>query len=80
VTAQLLMNQGFFYCRGWEGGVFMSSEVIFTAMVGIIFLGDPTAPSFWIGGLMIFASIVALNSLKANVQGTVLNESHSIDM
>lgn len=80
VTAQLLMNQGFFYCRGWEGGVFMSSEVIFTALVGIIFLGDPTTPSFWIGGLMIFASIVALNSLKANVQGTVLNESHSIDM
>lgn len=22
---QLLMNQGFFYCKGWEGGVFMSS-------------------------------------------------------
>ena len=43
VTAQLLMNQGFFYCRGWEGGVFMSSEVVFTAIVGIAFLGDPAA-------------------------------------
>ncbi|UCD82522.1 MAG: DMT family transporter, partial [Desulfobacterales bacterium] len=29
LTGQLLMNQGFFYCRGWEGGVLMSSEVIF---------------------------------------------------
>ncbi len=65
VTAQLLMNQGFFYCKGWEGGVFMSSEVIFTAVVGIVFLGEPTALRFWIGGLMIFGSVVALNRLKA---------------
>jgi len=66
VSAQLLMNQGFFYCRGWEGGVFMSSEVIFTGVVGIVFLGDPATPRFWIGGLMVFGSVVALNRLKAN--------------
>jgi drug/metabolite transporter (DMT)-like permease len=66
VTAQLLMNQGFFYCSGWEGGVFMSSEVIFTAIVGIAFLGDPATWRFWAGGLMIFGSVVALNRLKAN--------------
>jgi drug/metabolite transporter (DMT)-like permease len=66
VTAQLLMNQGFFYCRGWEGGVFMSSEVIFTALVGILFLGDPTTWRFWTGGGLIFGSVVALNRLKAN--------------
>ena len=47
VTGQLLMNQGFFYCRGWEGGVFMSSEVVFTAIVGISFLGDPASWRFW---------------------------------
>lgn len=66
VSAQLLMNQGFFYCRGWEGGVFMSSEVIFTGVVGIVFMGDPVTPRFWIGGLMVFGSVVALNRLKAN--------------
>ena len=66
VSAQLLMNQGFFYCRGWEGGVFMSSEVIFTAVIGIVFLGDPATWRFWIGGLMILASGVTLNRLKAN--------------
>jgi drug/metabolite transporter (DMT)-like permease len=65
VTAQLFMNQGFFYCRGWEGGVFMSSEVVFTAIVGIAFLGDPVSWRFWTGGLLIFASGVALNRLKA---------------
>ncbi len=66
VAAQLLMNQGFFYCSGWEGGVFMSSEVIFTAIVGIAFLGDPASWRFWTGGLMIFGSVVALNRLKSN--------------
>jgi len=66
VIAQLSMNQGFFYCRGWEGGVFMSSEVIFTALVGTLFLGDPTTWRFWVGGGLIFGSAVALNRLKAN--------------
>ncbi len=66
ITAQLLMNQGFFYCRGWEGGVFMSAEVIFTAVVGILFLGDPATRRFWGGGLLIFGSAVALNRFKAN--------------
>lgn len=65
VTAQLLMNQGFFYCRGWEGGVFMSSEVVFTAIVGIAFLGDPASWRFWAGGIAVLASVVALNRLKA---------------
>ena len=65
VAGQLLMNQGFFYCRGWEGGVLMSSQAIFTAIVGIAFLGDPTTWRFWTGGLMIFSSVVALNRLKA---------------
>jgi drug/metabolite transporter (DMT)-like permease len=64
LAAQLLMNQGFFYCKGWEGGVLMSSEIVFTAVTGILFLGDPTTPRFWIGGLTIFASVVALNRLK----------------
>jgi drug/metabolite transporter (DMT)-like permease len=68
VTAQLSMNQGFFYCKGWEGGVFMSSEVVFTAIVGIAFLGDPASLRFWIGGLLIFGSAVALNRFKANSQ------------
>jgi drug/metabolite transporter (DMT)-like permease len=65
VTAQLLMNQGFFYCRGWEGGVFMSSEVVFTAIVGISFMGDPASWRFWAGGVAVLTSIVALNRLKA---------------
>lgn len=66
ISAQLLMNQGFFYCKGWEGGLFMSSEVIFTAIVGIVLLGDPVSWRFWTGGLLIFGSALALNRFKAN--------------
>lgn len=69
VTAQLLMNQGFFYCRGWEGGVFMSSEVIFTAIVGIVFLGDPVSWRFWTGAALVLGAVVALNRLKVEKPG-----------
>ena len=65
MVAQLLMNQGFFYCRGWEGGVLMSSEVVFTAVMGIVFLGDPATWRFWTGGILTIGSVVALNRLKA---------------
>ena len=65
VSAQLLMNQGFFYCTGWEGGVFMSTEVIFTAIVGIIFLNDPATLKFWMGGILIFGSGLLLNYRKS---------------
>jgi drug/metabolite transporter (DMT)-like permease len=65
ITAQLLMNQGFYYCSGWEGGLLMSSEVIFTAAIGILFLGDPVTWRFVSGGGMIFISVLALNGFKS---------------
>lgn len=64
LAAQLLMNQGFGYCRSWEGGVLMSTEVIFTAIVGIAFLGDPLTWRFVAGGTLIVGSVMALNLLK----------------
>jgi drug/metabolite transporter (DMT)-like permease len=68
ISAQLLMNQGFFYCKGWEGGLFMSSEVVFTAIMGIVFLGDPVSWRFWLGGIMILSSVIALNRLNSDKQ------------
>jgi drug/metabolite transporter (DMT)-like permease len=44
----------------------MSSEVVFTAIVGITFLGDPATWRFWTGGLLVFGSGVTLNRFKAN--------------
>lgn len=65
LAAQLLMNQGFFYCRGWEGGVLMSSEVVFTALVGILVFEDPATWRFWTGGLLILICVIAMNRLQA---------------
>ena len=65
LIAQLLMNQGFSYCKGWEGGVLMSSEVVFTAVAGIFFLGEPGGWRFWLGGAIIFGSVVLMNFSKA---------------
>ncbi|MBC8440611.1 MAG: DMT family transporter [Deltaproteobacteria bacterium] len=61
--AQLLMNQGFFFCKGWEGSVYMSSETVFTAIVGIMFLNDPATWRFFAGALLIVGSGLALSKL-----------------
>jgi drug/metabolite transporter (DMT)-like permease len=56
--AQLLMNQGFQYCKSWEGGLMLTSEVLFTAALGILFLGEIFSWRFGCGGLLIIASAV----------------------
>ncbi len=66
VVGQILMNQGFYYCRGFEGAVFMSSEVVFAAIVGIFFFSDPVSWRFWAGSLLVMGSVVALNRIKSN--------------
>jgi drug/metabolite transporter (DMT)-like permease len=65
VVAQLLMNQGFKYCRSWEGSLFLSSEMVFTAVWGIVFLGEIGTWRFWAGGAMILTGAVLLNLVKA---------------
>lgn len=61
VIGQILMNQGFYYCRSWEGAVYMSTETIFTAAAGIIILNDPVSWRFFIGGGLILLSGIILN-------------------
>ncbi|MBF0302849.1 MAG: DMT family transporter [Desulfamplus sp.] len=65
VVAQIIMNQGFFYCRGWEGGVYMSSETIFTSVIGILLMNDPVSWRFWVGGTIIMGSGIFLNWLNS---------------
>jgi len=65
LAGQLLMNQGFAYCRSWEGGVFMSSEVVLTVAAGILVFGDPVSFRFWIGSLLVLGGAVALNLERA---------------
>jgi len=62
--AQLLMNQGFFYCSGWEGGVYMSTEAVFTSLTGILLMGEIVSWNFFVGGMLILGSGVLLNYFK----------------
>ena len=65
ILAQLLMNQGFKYCKSWEGSLFLSSEMVFTAVWGIVFLGEIGTWRFWVGGAVILSAAVLLNLVKA---------------
>ena len=66
VTAQLLMNQGFFLLPGMGGRGVHVQRSDFHRRGGIAFLGDPSSWRFWSGGLLIVGSAVALNRFKAN--------------
>jgi drug/metabolite transporter (DMT)-like permease len=61
ILGQLLMNEGLRYCKSWEGGVFLMAEVVLTSILGIVFIGESATWRFWLGGLLIFGSAVALN-------------------
>ena len=65
IVAQITMNQGFKYCKSWEGGLFLTCEMIYVAFFGIAYLGEPTNWRFWTGGLLILTSVMILNRIKA---------------
>jgi drug/metabolite transporter (DMT)-like permease len=71
ISAQLIMNQGFKYCKSWEGGLFLTSELIFISIFGIFLLGELVNWHFWAGGILIFGSVVALNYF--NAQGATIS-------
>lgn len=59
--AQILMNQGFRYCKSWEGGLFMTGELVFSTLFGILLLGEQVTWRFWIGAMLIFGSASAIH-------------------
>jgi len=61
VGAQLSMNQGYLHCKSWEGGLFLSNEVVFTAILGIFLFGDQVTWRFWCGGGLILGSVLFLD-------------------
>jgi drug/metabolite transporter (DMT)-like permease len=68
ISGQLLMNHGFGYCRSWEGGLYMTSEVVLTALAGIVLFGDPVGWRFAVGGTLILASALMIQ-LERAIQG-----------
>jgi drug/metabolite transporter (DMT)-like permease len=68
VSAQLLMTTGFRYCKSWEGGLFMTSEVVFISIFGILFLNEVLDKRFFIGSFLILLSAVSFNLFNRPVQ------------
>jgi drug/metabolite transporter (DMT)-like permease len=78
IVAQITMNQGFKYCKSWEGGLFLTCEMIFVAFFGIFYLQEPTSWRFWTGGLLILSSVLILNRVKASTTGPTNNRTSEI--
>jgi len=57
---QLLMTNGIRYCKSWESGILMMTELIFTSILGIVFLAESVDWHFWSGGLLIVFSVIML--------------------
>jgi len=65
ILGQLTMNHGFGYCRSWEGGLYLTSEVVLTGLSGIVLLGDPVGWRFFAGGALILGSAVTIQIEQA---------------
>jgi drug/metabolite transporter (DMT)-like permease len=81
ITAQLLMNQGFKHCKSWEGGLFLTSEVVFTSILGFAFLGEMLSWRFGLGGLLIIASAIFINFARVRkISASSGNESQRVTL
>jgi drug/metabolite transporter (DMT)-like permease len=66
LAAQVLMNQGFKFCKATEGSLILMSEVVFVALGGILIFKDPVTSNFLIGALLIVVSGVGLTLVNKN--------------
>ena len=62
--AQLAMNQGYRYCKSWEGGLFMTSEVLIAALFGFLFLNEQLSWRLLFGGGLALGSAALLSFRK----------------
>jgi hypothetical protein len=72
---QVSMNQGFFYCRSWEGGLHMTMDAVFSVLAGVMFLNELLTWRLFVGGGMIFCGVVVMNLLSARRTGLHYKES-----
>jgi len=61
LVGQLMMNQGFKYCKAAEGSLLLMAELVFAGVAGILFFRDPVTVRFGAGALLIIGSGLGLN-------------------
>jgi drug/metabolite transporter (DMT)-like permease len=64
LIGQVLMNQGFKYCKAAEGSLILMSEVVFAGLAGVLLFKDPVTYRFIAGGFLIIGSGVGLNLIS----------------
>lgn len=64
LVAQLLMTQGFKFCKASEGSVILMSEVVFTGIAGVVIFRDALSTGFLAGAFLTLGSGVGLNLIS----------------
>ena len=74
MVAQILMNQGFRYCKAAEGSLILMSEIIFAGIGGFLIFKDPITPRFLFGGFLIIGSGMGLNLINRKSRHAPVSE------
>jgi drug/metabolite transporter (DMT)-like permease len=67
-AAQLLMTQGFKFCKASEGSVILMSELVFAGIAGVVVFKDALSPALLVGTTLILGSGVGLNLLNRRLR------------
>jgi len=75
LIAQILMNQGFKFCKASEGGVILMSEVVYAGIAGVVVFDDTLSLNFLAGACLIVGSGAGLNLIahKNNISIPMAN-------
>lgn len=64
ISAQLMMNQGYKYCKSWEGGLYMTTELLFAAVLATFLFREPLPLHFVVATALVFTGIAALTVIQ----------------
>jgi len=76
LVAQLLMNQGFKFCKASEGSVILTLEAVFAGIAGVVIFKEALPPGLLAGAFLIIVSGVGLNLVnrRSRRSGSVVSE------
>jgi drug/metabolite transporter (DMT)-like permease len=72
ISAQLLMNQGYKYCKSWEGGIYLTTELLFAAFLAMLLFREPLTMQFIVATVLIFSGIVSLAIIQSKYPSPVI--------
>jgi len=61
LIGQVMMNEGFKFCKASEGSLILMSEAVLIGIAGSLIFKDPVTPNFLVGAFLIVGSGAGLN-------------------